>query len=105
VTELVICRGLPACGKTTRAKAWVAEDPVSRARVNRDELRGMCHDGVWLGHDTERQIQSVRDAAIAALLKRGVSVVCDDTNLPQRVARDIARIGRLAGADVTVCGT
>lgn len=80
----------------------MAENPTGRARVNRDDLRAMCHESVFLGQDTERQIQSVRDAAIRSLLKRGVSVVCDDTNLPQRVARDLAKIATLAGAEVTV---
>lgn len=102
MTRLVITRGLPACGKTTRARAWVAEDPTRRARVNRDDLRQMLHAGVWLGHDTERQIISARDALIRSLLAKGLDVVCDDTNLPQRTARDLARLARLAKADLEV---
>ena len=102
MTTLIICRGLQASGKTTKAKAWVAEDPIRRARVNRDDLRQMAHDGVWKGRDTENQITAIRDAAIASLLKRGIDVVCDDTNLPQRVARDVARVGRLNGAEIEV---
>jgi predicted kinase len=99
---LIITRGLPGSGKSTNAKAWVAADPVHRARVNRDDLRAQLHGGQWLGQDTERQITAVRDAAITALLKRGVDVVCDETALPQRAARDLARVARLAGADVDV---
>jgi predicted kinase len=99
---LVIARGLPASGKTTRARAWVAEDPTTRARVNRDDLRAMLHESVWLGYDTERAVVKVRDAVVSALLRRGVSVVCDDTNLSQRAARDVARLGALAGAELEV---
>lgn len=100
--RLVITRGLPACGKTTRARAWVAEDPTRRARVNRDDLRRMLHDGVWLGHDTERQILSARDALVRSLLAKGLSVVVDDTNLPQHTVRDLARIAALAKVELEV---
>lgn len=99
---LTITRGLPACGKTTWARAWVARDPTHRARVNRDDLRAMVHDGVWLGQDTEKQIVAGRDATIRALLRRGVDVVCDDTNLPQRTARDLRRLAVVAGAEFLV---
>lgn len=105
--KLIITRGLPGSGKTTRARAWVAEDPMRRARVNRDDLRTMAHDGVYLSPDednpgTERAIMAVRDATISALLKRGVDVVCDDTNLPARVARDLRKVAVLAGAEFEV---
>ena len=100
--RLIICRGLQASGKTARARAWVATDPVRRARVNKDDLRRQLHDGVYLGADTEGQVNAARDALITRLLERGVSVVSDDTNLSQRVARDLARIGRRAGAEVEV---
>lgn len=104
---LTITRGLPASGKTTLAHAWVAENPVGRARVNRDNLRAMCHAGTFVQQGattkgTERAIISARDAAITALLKRGVDVICDDTNLPQRVARDLRRLAVLTGAEFTV---
>jgi predicted kinase len=102
MTELVIYRGLPASGKTTLAKAWVAEDPTHRARVNRDDLRAMLHAGIWLGHEMEQHVRSARDYLIRSLLAKGISVACDDTNLSQPAARDVARSGRLAGADVRV---
>jgi len=107
MTTLIITRGLPASGKTTLARAWVQEDPQRRARVNRDDLRAMAHDSVFVSQTTtdpgtERSIQSVRDAVITALLKRGVSVVCDDTALPQRVARDLRRLATLTGSDFEV---
>lgn len=104
---LTITRGLPASGKTTLARAWVKDDPAGRARVNRDDLRSMCHDGAFIRQDgatpgTERGIIAARDAAITTLLKRGVDVICDDTNLPHRVARDLRRLALLSGADFSV---
>ncbi len=99
---LIITRGLPASGKTTKARAWVAADPANRARVNRDDLRAMIHDGVWLGHDTEQQIIAVRDSTISTLLRHGLDVVCDDTNLPQRTARDLAALAGRNGAVLEV---
>ena len=44
MTALVITRGLPGSGKTTYARAWVAEDREHRARVNRDDIRQMLGD-------------------------------------------------------------
>ncbi len=102
MSTLVITRGLPGSGKSTRAHAWVAEDLAGRARVNRDDLRAMLHDGAWRGHDTEFQILGARDLLITSLLRRGIDVVCDDTNLPQRAARDLANLAVATGADLVV---
>ncbi len=99
---LIITRGLPGSGKSTTARAWVAADPAHRARINRDDLREQLHGSVWLGQDTERQIIAAQHGAITALLRKGIDVVCDDTNLPQRTVRDLARVAALAGADLTV---
>lgn len=91
-TQLVILRGLPASGKSTFAKAWVEKDRLNRARVNRDLFRKMLDDGVYVSGVTEGRVIQAEHGAIHALLKRGVSVVVDDTNLPRRVVRDLARI-------------
>lgn len=107
MTTLIATRGIVGSGKTTRARAWVAVNPVGRARVNRDDIRGMAHDGAWHARDdsspgTERATLAVRDAAISALLSRGVDVVCDDTNLPARTVRDLRRLAAAAGAGFEV---
>jgi predicted kinase len=101
MATLVITRGLPGSGKTTWARAWVRGDPEHRARVNRDDLRSMLHGSEW-SQQKEFQVQAVRDAAIRRLLDRGISVVCDDTNLPSRTARDLRKLALLAGAEFQV---
>lgn len=39
MSKIIVTRGLPASGKSTWAKAWVAADPANRVRVNRDAIR------------------------------------------------------------------
>lgn len=100
-------RGLPGSGKTTFANAWVAKDPSRRARVNRDSLRAMISAGVFLpdtdtGEGTERAIRFARDALIKVLLERGLDVVCDDTNLPNKTMRELHGLAAFSGADVEV---
>lgn len=102
MTELRIYRGLPASGKTTLAKEWVAEDPAHRHRVNRDDLRQMLNGGVYLGHDTEKHVVAARDRLIDKLIRSGVSVASDDTNLPQPTARDLVKLARKADPAVEI---
>lgn len=92
MTKLVICRGVPGSGKTTLAKRWVAQDPSLFARVNKDDLRAMLHESAYLGKQTESQVNAVRDNAIRSLLKKGINVVSDDTNLPDAVAQHLAQV-------------
>lgn len=84
---LIVCRGLPASGKTARARTWVAADPTRRARVNRDDLRSMLHENIYLGSLTEIQVVAAKNAIIAVLLDIGVDVVNDDTNLKPEDAK------------------
>lgn len=104
MTKLIVCRGLPGSGKSTFARGWVAEDPTNRAEVNRDYLRDMLHDGAWIGGraGTEGAVIAVRDAAIKTLLRKGVDVVCSDTNLPSRVARDLRNLADTTGSEFEV---
>lgn len=81
MTKLRITIGLPGAGKSTDALAWVSRDPTNRCRINRDNLREMMHGGYLGTRDQEEQVTDVRDAAITKQLRKGRSVVADDTNL------------------------
>ena len=41
IKKLILTRGIPGSGKSTWAKAWVAEDPEHRIRLNWDDMRNM----------------------------------------------------------------
>lgn len=104
-TKLVITRGLPASGKTTWARAWVAGVPGRRARVNRDDLRAQLFGGerkTRLSHADEESVTAAQQAAVRALLGRGLDVVVDDTNLRLKFARVWADLAAAAGAGFEV---
>ncbi len=96
---LYIYRGLPGCGKSTRARAWVEEDRDHRARVNRDDMRRMLH-GAWCGLVTETQVTTACLASIRELLRMGVSVACDDTNLREGAVQALLLTAAAVGAVV-----
>jgi predicted kinase len=95
--DLVITRGLPASGKTTWAREWVAQDPT-RLRVNRDDLRLMTTGRLVMPGRLEDTITVAQHAAVEALLRAGHGVVVDDTNLRLRHARAWAELAERAGA-------
>jgi predicted kinase len=102
MATLHITRGLPGSGKTYWAGQWTADDTENRVRVNRDDLRSMLDDGRWIKGVTEGRLLAARDAAVLALLRRGVDVVCDDTNLPSYAVRSLAKLAQQAGAELEV---
>ena len=70
--------------------------------MNRDELRRMLHGGLVGGGWAEQRVTIAQRAQIEALLRAGINVICDDTNLNVRVARGLAELGRACGAEVRV---
>lgn len=96
--RLLILRGLPASGKTTFARQWVAQAPGLRSRVNRDDLRDMLHDGFWA--PSEVAVSKAEHALISALLAAGRAVVVDNTNLRKRYARKYMELAYEAGVPV-----
>ncbi len=85
---LVITRGLPASGKTTWARAWVAESPETRARVNRDDLRwNLFGRGAPLPYALEQAVTAAQMEAVRGLLEAGRDVVVDDMHLRERYTR------------------
>lgn len=83
--EVLILSGLPASRKSTRAKAWVAEDPEARIRVNYDDIRAADEDIQKHGFswDRERKVKQRALTTARTAINAGLSVVVDNTNLTQ----------------------
>ncbi|MEU3452295.1 AAA family ATPase [Micromonospora sp. NPDC006766] len=91
-------RGLPGCGKTTWARGWVDIDPAWRARVSRDDERKAMH-GRRLGTPGQERLVTIAcHGKILDLLRAGVSVVEDGTNLPDEHLVALWDIADRAGA-------
>ena len=90
MSKLIICRGLPASGKSTWAKQWVLEDPEHRIRVNQDDIRLML--GKYWVPSREKLVQEIQFDAILEALSRGFDVVIDNTNLNKKVLDGFDRL-------------
>lgn len=98
---LILTRGIPASGKTTWAREWVAEDETGRARVNRDDLRMNLYGRLApLPYELEQVITCAQHAAVRGLLNGHIDVVVDDTNIPLKRLREYAKIAKDAGAEL-----
>ena len=100
--KLTITRGLPASGKSTWAREQLRTVALRAARINRDDLRRTMHGGFSGAGWAERQVTVAQHAAIAALLRSGVDVICDDTNLWSRVVRDLVDLAADCRAEFVV---
>lgn len=99
---LIITRGIPASGKTTWARSWVAFDPLRRTRINRDDMRRMMFGKAILDHHGEKKVTVAQQAAVEAALRAGISVIVDDTNLRLKYAKEWQTVARRVGADFDV---
>lgn len=77
--KLTMLSGLPASGKSTRAKAMVKETGNS-GRINRDDLRAMLFESVWTGK-REQVVIDCEKAIAEVLFKHNMNAIIDDTNL------------------------
>ncbi|PRY35390.1 AAA family ATPase [Umezawaea tangerina] len=103
MTRLIVTRGLPASGKTTEAKRLLGEaEPGSLVRVNRDDLRDLMHGRGYHLHVTEKQVSLAQRASVEALLRSGVDVIVDDTNLRVRYLRAWVDLATKLGAELEV---
>jgi predicted kinase len=99
---LMVTRGLPGSGKSTWAAEWVKKDHKRRVRVNRDDLRDMMDCGEYIKGLTEPRIVRAQHAIIRQNLLNGNSVICDDTNLPERTMDDLRDLALECGATLCV---
>jgi predicted kinase len=93
--KLIMTKGLPASGKST----WAKEQKI--ARVNKDDLRNMVHDGKW-SKKNEKLILAYRNALIKTTLSKGESIIVDDTNLHPKHEQDLERMAKELGADFEI---
>ena len=103
MTTLTIIRGLPGSGKTTHAKAWVAEDPQGRARVNRDDLRAMMFGATTgLTFAQEKTVTAVEHQIAETHLRAGRDVIVDDTHLRTRYVKPWVELALRCNAAVLI---
>ena len=79
--KLKMLKGLPASGKTTKAREMVVEYG-SAGRINRDDLRAMLYDSKWSG-SREQVVIDCEKAIAQVLIKHKQVPIIDDTNLFQ----------------------
>lgn len=79
MNKLIVCRGLPASGKTTWSRQWVNESPKERVRVNRDDIRNML--GPYWVPQREDLVTHIENKCLIEAITDGFNVVLDSTNL------------------------
>jgi predicted kinase len=82
--------GLPASGKSTKAREMVKNNP-RLVRVNRDDLRLMLHEGRF-SNGNEKAVTLMQHAMIRAALEDGRDVIVDDTNFNPRTVTKLEQI-------------
>lgn len=91
---LFMMKGLPASGKSTKAKQMLKDFGSGNAkRVSKDDLRAMLDNGEWSGQN-EKFLLGVRDYIVSNGLNAGKHVIVDDTNLVSKHEirlRDLAK--------------
>lgn len=107
MSKMIILRGLPACGKSTRAEQILREDG-NAVRLNKDLMRTMLHMDKFTGRNESITRDAVRSLA-EMLLKKKINVIIDDTNLNpgtmqswKDLAKDLATVEIVDMTDVPV---
>jgi predicted kinase len=81
MTKVVLLRGLPASGKTTKSLEYLAHGNF--VRLNRDDLRDSLFKGLDWSGKREKIVKQVQMSMAVRAIDAGYSVVIDDTNLTQ----------------------
>lgn len=99
--KVILCVGIPACGKSTWSKEEVRKDPEGTMRINRDDLRNMLSN-YHFTDSNEKIVTELKEYALVQGLKRGRNVIIDETNLNRRNFDDVCNIVRSLNIDCMV---
>ena len=100
MSKMIIMQGLPASGKSTKAKELM-ESMGNAVRVNKDLLRTMLHFDKFTGKN-EGVTQSVARGLVADLMAANMPVIVDDTNLNPRTLQSWKDLAKEMGAKVEI---
>lgn len=78
MSKMTIMKGLPASGKSTKAKELISDG--NTVRINKDLLRNMLHFDKFTGKNEEKTQHAAKVLA-EYFLSHGTNVIIDDTNL------------------------
>jgi predicted kinase len=99
---IIMLRGLPASGKSTWARKYLANANAGTVkRVNKDDLRAMLDGGKW-SPENEKFVLQVRDNIIGSALDSGKHVIVDDTNLAPKHEARLRELAKKHGADFQI---
>lgn len=98
--KVIVCKGIPASGKSTFAKQYCEKNP-DWIRVNRDDLRNMR--GRYWNPKQEKLITEMEISCAVAALQDGKNVILDSTNLHKvRLTAMLEEIRERSGVKISI---
>ena len=91
MNKIILTQGIQGSGKTTWAKAWVAEDPEHRIRINNDDITSMWGQPFGTPGLYER-LKNTRVYIICRAISEGLDIVIDNMNLSNSSLKEIQTI-------------
>lgn len=91
MNKIILTQGIQGSGKTTWAKAWVAEDPEHRIRINNDDITSMWGQPFGTPRLYER-LKMFRMLMINQAISEGLDIVIDNMNLSNSSIKEIEKI-------------
>ena len=91
MNKIILTKGIQGSGKTTWAKAWVAEDPEHRIRINNDDITSMWGQPFGTPGLYER-LKDTRVFMICKAISENLDIVIDNMNLSSSSLKEIQTI-------------
>lgn len=93
--KIILCKGLPASGKSTFAKMYCQEHP-DYVRINKDDLRDLLGSPVF-DRDFEDAVLDIQRRMGLAILHTKKSLIVDDTNFAPKHQQYWSNIAKSMG--------
>lgn len=91
MNKIILTQGIQGSGKTTWAKAWVAEDPEHRIRINNDDITSMWGQPFGTPGLYER-LKMFRQLMITRAIQDNLDIVVDNMNLSASSLKEVQEI-------------